>query len=114
MEQQDEICQSEIEARFYKETREHFELLGYRADIKSNIIQAFNRHFVPEEFKKESITENDNGVKVIKLEPVNAEISLLGLFLLRKISTLIKQKLKPKVKFMYYVYFIPKIQCLPN
>ena len=93
MEQQDEICQSEIEARFYKETREHFELLGYRADIKSNIIQAFNRHFVPEEFKKESITENDNGVKVIK--PVNAEISLLGLFRLCKISTLIKQKLKP-------------------
>ena len=93
LEQQDEILPSEIEARYYEETRELFELLGYRADIKSDIIQAFNRHFVPEKFRKESFTYNDNGVMVIKLEPKNAELSLLGLFRLRKISSLIKQNL---------------------
>ena len=83
----------EIEATLHEETREHFELLGYRAEIKSDIIQAFNRHFVPEEFKKESFTYNNNGVKVIELEPENAELSLLGLSRLRKISSLIKQNL---------------------
>ena len=92
--EQDSFFQWEIEAIFHEETREHFQLLGYGAEIKSDIIQAFNRHFVPEEFKKESFTYNDNGVKVIKLEPENTEISLLGLFRLRKISSLIKQNLK--------------------
>ena len=66
-----------------------FEEMGYRCDTVTDIIQAFNRHFVPEYFTKEKI-ERVDGVKVVQVLECNTNLSELGTVRLEMIWNLIK------------------------
>ena len=66
-----------------------FEELGYRCDRIQDIVQAFNRHFVPEYFTKEKIERKD-GVKVVQVLECNTKLSELGTARLELICNVIK------------------------
>ena len=68
-----------------------FEEMGYRCDRIQDIIQAFNRHFVPEYFTKEKI-EREDGVKVVQILESNTKMSELGVARLQKILFLMNKK----------------------
>ena len=84
-----EVSGSDVEFVCTEKEIRMFEELGYRCDTLTDIVQAFNRHFVPEYFTKE-IIERVDGVKTVQVLECNTRLSELGTTRLELIWNLIK------------------------